>query len=350
MNVRGIRDFVKRKEVFTFFKTHKADVVLIQEAHILENDYALWRNNWGGPLFFNVGKNDARGVVTLITPSIQNKFHFEETYKDLEGRVLAVTCKEQIELMLINVYAPNADKPGFFTSLFIEMEKSDTVNKIYGGDFNVALSSEDTNGNPDLYPKSREVITTYMQEYNYWDVWHTQHPQVKHYMHVASNRTQSRLDYFLVSGELIGNIVKSKIHPGYKTDHSAISIEWISEELTRGRGLWKFNSSLLKQKEFVDGANDIIDNAIQVYSDNTPDTIWEMIKIRFTDYAQGFSKHAAKQKKENLEKVLQKLDSLHQKYQELPTPETEMEINQTQDIINDHIRTKNAKCHLSCQE
>ena len=39
LNVRGIRDKLKRMTVLNYIKKFKADVVLLSEAHMLDGDY-----------------------------------------------------------------------------------------------------------------------------------------------------------------------------------------------------------------------------------------------------------------------------------------------------------------------
>ena len=53
---------------------------------------------------------------------------------------------------------------------------------------------------------------------------------------------QCRLDFFLISSDLIYDINLADIVPEYKTDHSMNP---------RGRGFWKLNTSLLKEEEYL---------------------------------------------------------------------------------------------------
>ena len=46
-NVRGIRDFNKRKEIFQFIKDQKCDIALLQETHSMPMDEKLWQSQWG---------------------------------------------------------------------------------------------------------------------------------------------------------------------------------------------------------------------------------------------------------------------------------------------------------------
>ena len=81
---------------------------------------------------------------------------------------------------------------------------------------------------------------------------------------------QSRLDYILIS-ESLSNVVENfTIKPGYRSDHSAVILELKFNSFERGRGLWKFNNSLLTDKIYVDKVKETIERLkIQYdYSDN----------------------------------------------------------------------------------
>ena len=67
-NVRGIRDSAKRMLIFNYLKKFKADLVLLQERHVLNEDYELWKNNWGtGDIFINPYNERSAGQVILLS-------------------------------------------------------------------------------------------------------------------------------------------------------------------------------------------------------------------------------------------------------------------------------------------
>ena len=63
---------------------------------------------------------------------------------------------------------------------------------------------------------------------------------------------QGRLDYFLISENLTDIVESMSIKSGYRSDHSAVICKFKFNTFVRGRGLWKFNNSLLYDKEYVD--------------------------------------------------------------------------------------------------
>ena len=61
-----------------------------------------------------------------------------------------------------------------------------------------------------------------------------------------------RLDYFMISSSLTTAITNADILPGYKTDHSLITIHLASNSNPRGPGFWKLNTSFLLDSEYIE--------------------------------------------------------------------------------------------------
>ena len=77
---------------------------------------------------------------------------------------------------------------------------------------------------------------------------------------------QSRLDFFLVSDVLSSNLKITDILPGYRSDHSIITLELSFGENLKRNTFWKFNSSLLKDHRYVAEINDTIERIISQYA------------------------------------------------------------------------------------
>ena len=52
LNVRGIRDKLKRRSIFSYLKGQKAKFYFLQETYSKTNDEIIWKNEWGGEMFF----------------------------------------------------------------------------------------------------------------------------------------------------------------------------------------------------------------------------------------------------------------------------------------------------------
>lgn len=80
LNVRGLRNNVKRKAVFLFCKQFSTDFCFIQESHSIEQDGSFWRSQWGDDLWLSHGTERAAGVCIL-----KSRFN---------GKVLISDCDE----------------------------------------------------------------------------------------------------------------------------------------------------------------------------------------------------------------------------------------------------------------
>lgn len=166
------------------------------------------------------------------------------------------------------MYGPNKDVPNFYKELTDEVEIFENDNIIACGDWNIALDPEmDTvNYLHDNNTNSRTNLKDMIQQLNMIDIWRASNPDKKDYTWRQPNsRKQGRLDYFLVSENLISSVRDSQINPGYRTDHCVISLKLKFNESTRGPGYWKFNTSLLRDKEYVGKVKDTIEEAITQY-------------------------------------------------------------------------------------
>ena len=105
LNVRGMRDTVKRKALFLFCKRSEADIVMLQETHSFELDVKFWRSQWGNTIHYSHGSNNSAGVAILL-----HKFKGEvlETVKSSEGRWVMIVIKQDNGIFIVcNVYGYN---------------------------------------------------------------------------------------------------------------------------------------------------------------------------------------------------------------------------------------------------
>ena len=62
---------------------------------------------------------------------------------------------------------------------------------------------------------------------------------------------QARLDFFLISCELSPFIQTIEYENSYRSDHSPVVLHIKTTDFVQGRGYWKFNNSLLSDKEYI---------------------------------------------------------------------------------------------------
>jgi exonuclease III len=352
LNVRGLRDGKKRREIFRWLKRyHKAteSIVFMQETHTLKDSENTWKQEWGSNVFFSHGSNCARGVAILMP--MKYNFSAELLWKDDNGRILAITIKtDELLLNVVNLYAPTKDKQNDQNDMLHDLDqhiKLAETPTLLGGDLNTYIDPilDKDGGKTEPCSKFSIKLKQLMDEYNIVDAWRSLNPNCRRYTWRQNHpRIQSRLDYFLLSGELLYIIDKCDIKPSIKTDHSLlqISINLIEEE-RRGPGFWKFNCSLLKDENYINMVRKLIENLKQEYHNIDNDGLkWDLIKTKIRQDTIFYTRKQAKLRKEhenklqeqyldaseayNLEnddKTLQKLDEIKQKIEIVNAVKTE---------------------------
>ena len=141
------------------------------------------------------------------------------------------------------------------------------------------------------------------------DVWRVQNPELRR------KKIQKYIaDFFLVNECVVSNTINADIVPGYKTDHSMITLQLSLQSNLRGRGFWKLNTSFLKDEEYVNQIRAAISRTKDEYSqDNTVTSglLWEMIKMKTSGTSINYGKPKKRnttQKKDNIENSIKILE------------------------------------------
>ena len=91
-----------------------------------------------------------------------------------------------------------------------------------------------------------------MNELDLVDIWRMLNEDERRYTWRRKNsEVHCRLDFVLASQTLLGNITNAEIVPGYKTDHSTITLNISLHSNPRGPGLCRLNTSLLTESDYV---------------------------------------------------------------------------------------------------
>ena len=173
------------------------------------------------------------------------------------------------KILLVNVYGPNKDNPQFYEKLTKKIYEYNINNTICCGDWNLVVdeSNDYQNYKHVNNPKAREVVKEMMELLNLTDIWRDNNPEIKRFTWRKQNPfQQARLDYFLLSEYLIWWWEGADILPGYRTDHSMITLTIQFGEKIKRNTFWKFNQKFLRDKKFVDEINEEIGKVIQEYA------------------------------------------------------------------------------------
>ena len=88
LNARGIRDFAKRKTIFSWIQKQNADIAFLQENYSTPDIVEKWRFQWPGKMFYSYGTNHSRGVLILISDKLQ--FELKHVRSDTDGRYVLI--------------------------------------------------------------------------------------------------------------------------------------------------------------------------------------------------------------------------------------------------------------------
>ena len=90
---------------------------------------------------------------------------------------------------------------------------------------------------------------------------------------------QARLDYFIDSDTMLNLVMDCNIKPVCRLDHSSIELNIKLNNFIRGKGVWKFICSLLKDPDYLTLINKTIDKEIINYAAK----VYNMDKIQNLD-------------------------------------------------------------------
>ena len=330
-NVRGINEKKKRNDVFSWLRKKNCDIYLLQETHSTEAIENSWQSEWGYKTYFSNYSSSSRGVAILLNNTFQ--FSLIKTIKDSEGRfiLLELEVNEQ-RIIVANLYGPNDDNPTFFKLIQTKLSEFDNKYIILGGDFNVVqdYSLDTINLRCRQNPKSNESVTDLKNELGLQDPWRVNNPETKMFTwHNSSNR-QSRLDYYLITMDLLNYVDVITIKPGYRSDHSVVYMNISLDFKPRGPGLWKFNNSLLQDDEYTAEIKEYIKDILNEYKDkNSSDDnqmtreytlsdkmLFEIIKMGIRGKTISYCaarKKTLNQQENNLDQTIDRLHSIYSK-------------------------------------
>ena len=253
LNVRGLGDKLKRREMFNWLRRKNHSIFMPQEVHCSENTMSLWAVEWGYKTLFSCCTSAKGGVAILFN----NNFDLQllRTYLDPNGRFIICDITAEKKCMTIaTLYAPNDDDPNFFLNFFDHLNDFQCDEVIIGGDFNLVLDldMDKKGGLAKTHTESVKILKDFCAQFELLDAWRVLNPDTRRYTWRRKRpEIQCRLDFLLVTESLMCNVKSANISTGYKTDHSLIEIKIALHSNMRGPGFWKLNTSLLTEIDYV---------------------------------------------------------------------------------------------------
>ena len=174
---------------------------------------------------------------------------------------------------------------------------------IWGGDFNVIFDTklDADGGNPQLKLNSVTKLLSMIAENDMCDIHRVRYPFSKRYTwRQKTPLKQRRLDYFLISDQLQEQIKTIEIISSVQSDHSTLimKIGSIRQE-AKGQPYWKFNTSLVYDKSFVEMMkSEIVKYDMELSEFNDPRIRWDYLKYRMRRFARRYSIDKARRRRE----------------------------------------------------
>jgi exonuclease III len=268
LNCQGLRDNKKRRDVFHYLKNKSHSIYCLQDTHFDTKIEKYITSEWGYTCLFASYKSNARGVAVLFNNNFE--FKIKKVERAVNGNfIIILLTTEEKDILLVNIYGPNKDDANFYEDLKERIIHYDHQGLIIVGDWNLVFDPVDDYDNYINVnnPKARENVEHMINDLNLTDIWRENNPQVKRFTWRRSSPVkQSRLDFFLLNENLVQYYKDADIVPGYRTDHSMVILKLQFGKDVKRKTFWKFNSSLLKDKEYVEEINQEINNVILEYA------------------------------------------------------------------------------------
>ena len=268
MNCRGLANADKRHDVLQFFKAKQFNICCLQDTHFVDSEKDKIRKDWGNDCFFSVKTSNSRGVAILFGEGLL--VDVKRVKEDKDGNFVMLDMRLfDYDLTLVALYGPNIDSPGFYEKLEQNIIEFENPLTIICGDWNIVQDFElDTYNYARVNnPQAKKRVNQMKNNLDLIDPWRESHMIEKKFTWRQPTPLKlARLDFFLVSKEIMSLLDKVEIISGYRTDHSLIKMCLNLDNRKKGRGYWKFNNSLLKDEEYIEKIKMLIKENVMMYA------------------------------------------------------------------------------------
>ena len=289
---------------------------MLQEVHCIDKNIPMYLAEWGFQGLFSCHSGSKAGVCILFNNNFNLQIH--KSFCDPEGQFILCDLKiGQFCIILGNIYAPNDDNPGFFKLLFEQLQTLKCEEMMRNDNLVLAINKDKKGGLAKTHQKSVKVIEHFANELDLVDVWRAQNQEKPRYTWRRRNPgVHCWLDFFLAS-QTLSNITNAGIVSGYKTDHSMITLTILLHTNTRGRGVWKLNTSFLTKSDYVNQINEQIQSVKSVkqeyQGENSVNSalLWEIVKLKVGEKSISYGvgkKRAMSREKEETEQSISQLE------------------------------------------
>ena len=271
-NTRGLNCTQKRRDVFQYLRQKNYNIICLQDVHLENKMESYVKNEWGYKIFMAGLTSNKRGVMILLNNNFQHDIGRIVTDPNGNFLILEITIKGK-KFTLVNIYGPNLDRPQFYDNIRQKIEEFDNDRAIICGDWNLIIDPvlDCENYKHINNPKARGVVKELLDDMDYMDAYRLINDDKKGFTWRKLNpeKKQARLDYFLINFDTFVLLDDCQIVPGYRSDHSGVLLKLDFFEQARGKGYWKFNNSLLKDKKYIKIVKDTINEVLSLHLKET---------------------------------------------------------------------------------
>jgi hypothetical protein len=176
-----------------------------------------------------------------------------------------------------------------------------------------------------------------MELNNMSDIWRIKNPNTRKYTWTSNTKPEimCRLDFFLMSDSLQGQYNEADIIPGYMSDHSCTTLVLNTPDPDRGKGFWKYNSTLAENKDFKNQIRNTVHETIQDNEGTDECLLWDVLKCQIRGTCIGFAAKKNKERRDHLLTIEKELKILEEeRIQQIITND------KSSDELENHIEEK----------
>ena len=307
-NCRGFQNQSKRRALIDRFKKDDFDFVALQETHALKDSMIREiQTQWPGPLHISPGTGRGKGLITLFNQKFLNN---EVSNVYMNDRILASSISLDSEkLLVINVYAPciNQEKSMFFDNLncHLNTHLKDYLHHhhILLGDLNIAREPLDIVAGAPHPSGVRASLNNCINGMGLVDAWRLLHPNEKTFTWSKTCKkppknwcnSARRLDYVFLSESLAPFTKFCNIKNFGFSDHRAVTAHLEFSAFKNGKGLYKLNTSLLKDHDYINIISQEINSTIEEYQSLNSHLLWDMVKLNIKETSQQYSRYKSRE-------------------------------------------------------
>ena len=245
-----------------FFKKHTLPL----------KDEKIWNDEFEGQLFFSHGKTNSCGVaIDFVGTKALNILNIR---RDNLGPILVIEVKTDDSVNIrINIYNANTDSEKLHTlndliNILETFEDIQNKSVVLGGGFNVIFNPflDLEGGKPVIKKRTIAKLIQITENLDLCDIWRIRNPKRKRFtfrQHHSIGLIDRRFDYFFISNSLQESVKTTDNLAAFSTDYSAAAFSLCHlKEFPRGKGLWKFKKSLIKNENYREHIKNLIKNVL----------------------------------------------------------------------------------------